>query len=115
MLDRNAVLNRMDGLLKEYETDGCSIKLNIAMAELLRAINWHNMNALSWNELNYLDGIPVWIQSTDEWLNVYEDCDKVGRWFIPKIHHGMLANTDIPWLWTKDTYGKYWNCYEKTL
>lgn len=75
-----------------------------------------DMRLLKLNELNNFNGIPLWLQSTEEWLKVHEDCNKVARWFIPKMYNNhCLNNEELPQLWTEDTYGKYWNCYEKIL
>lgn len=115
MLNREAVKNRINGLVREYEDDGIGTNLGDAMAEILKAIEYHNMRLLTLEELKSLNGIPVWLQSTDEWLRLHEECDKVERWFIPNIYNNHFYKDEFPWLWTENTYGKYWNCYERIL
>jgi hypothetical protein len=117
MLNREAVKNRINGLIKEYKSDGLGTNLGDAMAEVLKAIEYHNMRLLTYEEISKFDNIPIWIESTDKWLKVDKECEKIGKWFVPSVYNHRITNLQesLPWLWDKKTYGKYWNCYERIL
>lgn len=117
MIDREAVKNRINGLLKEYKTHGMSINLAEEMAEVLSVIEYHNMKKLTFEELLKRDGIPVWVESTDEWLKVNEECRQINEWIILNVYDGRFHNiyNYLPWKMDKGNYEKYWICYERIL
>lgn len=117
MLNREAVKNRINALVKEYENEGIGTNLGDAMAEILRTIGNHNMKKLSYEELLKCDGIPIWAESTDKWLEVDDNCEHIGKWIIPWIYNEHFANMQdlLPWDMSKENYNKYWMCYERIL
>ena len=116
MLDREGVTNRINNIIKEFDKHGNSRNLSSCAVDILIVLQNHNMRELKYEELLNYHGIPVWLETAPQWLEIDADFNEIKKWIIPQVFNGILAkNREVPLYFQKSNYGEYWKCYERTL
>jgi len=69
--------------------------------------------SLSLKKLREMDGEPVWIESTKEWLRLYDDCNAFKVWKIMSISNGYInfSRMGLPTAIDNENFNKYLKFY----